>query len=189
MQEHTKQALYLYWLGRQAATQQAVPLKSSKRMLSIASNEGNNRGSPYSRFIIKAKQDKNLADPWMNRLLPSLPKILDEYFGLKYTVNLIRQGTSRSNNHPVIEVRCVPGQNCIEQKIFDANHRPRIPLQFSCSSSKPLANTSSEEENIYEDHQKHARFSFQRPWNTPGMGASIGLFVQIEFPQHWVVMC
>lgn len=182
MQEHNKQALYLCWLRQLAATQHAIPPNSRGRLQGIIPIEENNTSSPRSRFVIREKEDKELLKLWMNILLPSLPTILDDFLGPKYTANLLRHGTVRYSQ-PTIEVRCafVPGkeaQEYIEERvgsIFDASGHGRIPLRFFRSSSKLLANTSSKEENRREHDKNHAKFSFTRPWNTPGMGASIGL--------------
>ncbi|MCJ1424700.1 hypothetical protein MMC29_002588 [Sticta canariensis] len=140
-------------------------------------------------FALRVKQDSMFITTWIDFLLPRLPTILDPAIGHDYGVSLVRQGASEAEARPHIRIqsprklRSATRKNIKQaiDEICESNMRDCILVFFCKGYLRLLANATSlqsvENCSLVSDEEEDDDPGFQtkRYWQTPGMGASIGM--------------
>ena len=177
--DFSKRSNYLQWLGEQARTAKDSTSRYPQRISPVPET----RRDLNNIFVVRVKEDERFVTLWETVLLPYLPDLLDEfYLDKKYTANLVRKGESSRSAQPVIQIRSrqllQPESQYNIQKainIMCSNYRcQNVPVQFSQNQFKLLTGSISEEASPSND-ERRIKFAYGRPWESPGMGASIGL--------------
>jgi hypothetical protein len=141
-------------------------------------------------FAMNHKSDSTLLTVWHLAILPSLPAMLNKTIGRNYSATLVRVGCSDGDSRAVIQIQCQSRPSIkiqedirsqILQHIGEALSYYRTKVEFS---AKPLVllvggsytgidddGASSDEDDAEGGGYPH----YQRYWQFPGMGASLGL--------------
>ena len=143
-----------------------------------STSDSNAREELTKLFTIRAFEDGPLIQAWEQEIMPALPVILDEAFGLDYTVSLVRQGKREKDASPVIRIQSPypPAQDhleSVEKDIISVCRKhgfPSVSVQFSRGQMRMLVDNSDNTRMEQVPFNNHVRF-----WRSPGIGASIGL--------------
>ena len=148
---------------------------------------------PFNTFAMRKTQDPDELKLWMNQILPSLFDILDDAIGGDYSVSFVREGATEQTSTAVIRIEslAMPAQitkkdirQTLDRKCGISLEARGIRLRFLrdalrlLSGKDPTDPKDEEDSNTDLDQQDlpwHARY-----WESPGMGASVGLFCTDE---------
>ena len=138
---------------------------------------------------IDAITDVDIARDWTEYYLPRWPELVKgaNDIGNSYSAVLVRQKGSLGKFAPVIRFQSSRGQTDEERKIILGNIRTlcdekgcrELPVHFSTGTVVRLVGGPHQEDETqsYESEPpRNSKFPHQRRyWQTPGMGASIGM--------------
>lgn len=136
-------------------------------------------------FAIRPVEDATAVKTWRNLLLPRFPSLVKDLpVGDNYSVALVRQAGKRGIPFPTIRFCSSAGQSDITRKkirnrcnlLCDQNGRPPIHIYFSEGATVRLVGGGiSDIEDGSPSNDVKPFPHHRRPWDKPGMGASIGM--------------
>lgn len=134
-------------------------------------------------FPMRQGEDSILVDIWNSTIRSALPGILKPTIGENYTAGLLRKGSSEQDCVAVIQIN-VPNMpsRAVSEKIrsqiinliSEISSQARVKVEITTGSLTLLAGYDIEDQESLQYQEPPYPF-YQRYWQRPGMGASIGL--------------
>jgi hypothetical protein len=136
-------------------------------------------------FPVRAKDDESDISFFSKQLVRELPEILSPRIGEIYSASLVRQGICYGQAKVTIKIQSPNSQvEAIQQQIqekidqiCEGYGRSPIPVHFSTGALANLCSTVEEAGQVdNEGSEEASEFPHHKLyWDTPGMGASIGV--------------
>ena len=146
-------------------------------------------------FAVNTRDDGDLVAAWESHVVPFLPEMLDHTVGNSYSVCLVREGPSKQQSQPCARIQS-PKKPSLQNRQFVINdiirrlaQCPVTPpyIRFLKGETTDLVDggRGNVKENSYENNSEDSEdvetFPYHKAyWEKPGMGASVGLYGDLE---------